>query len=64
MSASTAAKHRSMCCKIAFEPMFSAGADAFYLEDMILVTESGHEVLSAGLPYAAEEIEAVMAQGR
>ena len=49
---------------IAFEPMFSAGADAFYLEDMILVTESGHEVLSAGLPYAAEEIEAVMAQGR
>ena len=49
---------------IAFEPMFSAGADAFYLEDMILVTESGHEVLSAGLPYTAEEIEAVMAQGR
>ena len=49
---------------IAFEPMFSADADAFSLEDLILVTESGHEVLSAGLPYAAEEIEAVMAQGR
>ena len=47
---------------IAFEPMFSAGADAFYLEDMILVTATGHEVLSRGLPYTAEEIEAVMAR--
>jgi len=46
---------------LAFEPMFAVGADAFYLEDMILVTETGHEVLSAGLPYTAEEIETVMA---
>ncbi len=46
---------------IAFEPMFSVGADAFYLEDMILVTATGHEVLSVGLPYTAEEIEAMMA---
>ncbi len=45
---------------LAFEPMFAVGPDAFYLEDMILVTEDGHEVLSAGLPYTAEEIEAVM----
>ena len=45
---------------LAFEPMFSVGADAFYLEDMILITEDGHEVLSAGLPYTAEEIETVM----
>jgi Xaa-Pro aminopeptidase len=45
---------------IAFEPMFEVDADAFYLEDMILVTESGHEVLSRGLPYTAEEIGRVM----
>ena len=45
---------------IAFEPMFSRGPDAFYLEDMIVITEMGHEVLSGGLPYTAEEIEAVM----
>jgi Xaa-Pro aminopeptidase len=45
---------------LAFEPMFAVGADAFYLEDMILITEDGHEVLSAGLPYTAEEIENVM----
>ena len=49
---------------IAFEPMFSVGADAFYLEDMILVTQTGHEVLSAGLPYSAVEIEALMTLGR
>lgn len=45
---------------IAFEPMFSRGPDAFYLEDMIAITETGYEILSAGLPYTAEEIEAVM----
>ena len=49
---------------IAFEPIFSAGDDAFYLEDMILVTERGHEVLSAGLPYTAREIEAAMVRRR
>jgi Xaa-Pro aminopeptidase len=45
---------------IAFEPMFEVDADAFYLEDMILVTKSGHEVLSRGLPYTAEEIARVL----
>ncbi len=45
---------------IAFEPMFSVDEDAYYMEDMILVTESGHEVLTVGLPYTAGEIEAAM----
>lgn len=45
---------------IAFEPMFSVDEDAYYMEDMILVTEAGHEVLTRGLPYTATEIEAVM----
>ena len=48
---------------IAFEPMLQIGPDAFYLEDMILVTETGREVLSTGLPYTAEEIERFMASG-
>ncbi len=47
---------------LAFEPMFSFGPDAFYLEDMIVVTAAGHEVLSTGLPYTAKEIEAAMAR--
>ena len=46
---------------VAFEPMLEIGPDAFYLEDMILVTATGHEVLSTGLPYTAEEIERIMA---
>jgi Xaa-Pro aminopeptidase len=49
---------------LAFEPIFSVGSDAFYLEDMILVTEVGSEVLSAGLPYTAAEIERAMRRAR
>ncbi len=49
---------------VAFEPIFSVDEDAFYLEDMILITDSGYEVLSAGLPYTAKEIEAAMAAAR
>jgi len=41
---------------IAYEPMVVIGDDAFYLEDMLLVTATGHEILSAGLPYTAAEI--------
>lgn len=49
---------------LAFEPMVAVGADVFYLEDMILITSTGHRVLSEGLPYTAEEIEAAMAASR
>lgn len=45
---------------VAYEPGFSLGPDAYYLEDMILVTDRGHRVLSRGLPYTADEITAVM----
>lgn len=49
---------------IAYEPTIEVGADAFYLEDMIVVTANGHRVISDGLPYTAVEIERVMAGGR
>ncbi|MFQ5705773.1 MAG: aminopeptidase P N-terminal domain-containing protein [Gemmatimonadales bacterium] len=45
---------------VAFEPMIEVGSDAFYLEDMILITSTGFEVLSKDLPYTAQDIEAVM----
>jgi Xaa-Pro aminopeptidase len=45
---------------VAYEPGFSIGPDAYYLEDMILVTDTGHRVLSTGLPYTASEIERLM----
>lgn len=49
---------------IAYEPMLSVGADVFYLEDMILITETGHEVLSAGLPYRATDLADLMESER
>ncbi len=42
---------------VAFEPIFSVEGQGFYLEDMLLVTKDGHEILTPGLPYSAEEIE-------
>jgi len=42
---------------VAFEPIFSVDGQGFYLEDMILVTKDGHEILTPGLPYSAEEVE-------
>jgi Xaa-Pro aminopeptidase len=44
----------------AFEPSFTVDGQAFYLEDMILVTPTGREILTPGLPYTAAEIERVM----
>jgi len=35
---------------------------AVFLEDVILVTDHGYEVLSQGMPYTVEEIETVMKQ--
>ena len=47
---------------VAYEPGFTIGPDAYYLEDMILITEQGHRVLSEGLPYSADEIATIMAR--
>lgn len=45
---------------LAYEPMFVWEDDAYYLEDMILITGDGSEVLSPGLPYSAEEMAAFL----
>lgn len=45
---------------VAYEPGFSVDEDAYYLEDMILITQDGHEVLSVDLPYTADEIARMM----
>ena len=46
---------------VAYELMFTADGDGFYLEDMIAVSSDGYELLTPGLPYTAREIEAAMA---
>jgi Xaa-Pro aminopeptidase len=45
---------------IDFEPIASIGGQGYYLEDMFLITKEGAEILTPGLPYSAEEIEAAM----
>jgi Xaa-Pro aminopeptidase len=45
---------------LAFEPNLVVDGVGLYLEDMVLVTRTGAEVLTTGLPYTAKEIEAVM----
>jgi len=45
---------------IAFEPIASMEGQGFYLEDMFLITKDGAELLTPGVPYTAEEVEAAM----
>jgi Xaa-Pro aminopeptidase len=45
---------------LAFEPILTVDGVGLYLEDMILVTPTGAEVLTKGLPYTSTEIEAAM----
>jgi Xaa-Pro aminopeptidase len=45
---------------IAFEPIATIDGQGFYLEDMFLITKNGAELLTPGVPYSAEEIEAAM----
>ncbi len=47
---------------LAYEPMIVIGDDAFYLEDMVVITATGAEVLSTGLPYSAAEMAAFLAR--
>ena len=45
---------------IDYEPIFTLRGQGFYLEDMILVTRTGYEILTPGLPYTAAEVEDAM----
>lgn len=47
---------------IDFEPIASIGGQGYYLEDMYLIGKEGTEVLTPGVPYTAEEIEAYVSQ--
>lgn len=49
---------------VAYELMFAVGGNGYYLEDLVQVTPDGFRVLTAGLPYTAEEIERAMARGK
>lgn len=45
---------------IMWEPLFAVEGQGFYLEDMVLVTSDGYEILTSGVPHTAEDIEELM----
>ena len=45
---------------INFEPIASVDGQGFFLEDMFLIKKDGAELLTPGVPYSADEIEAAM----
>lgn len=45
---------------INFEPIASVDGQGFFLEDMYVVTKHGSEIITPGVPYSAEDIEAMM----
>ena len=45
---------------INFEPIASVDGQGFFLEDMYVIRKNGAELLTPGVPYTAEEIEASM----
>ena len=47
-----------------YEPIFVVDGQGFYMEDMILVTKTGYEILTKGLPSTAAEIEQAMHRRR
>ncbi len=48
---------------VAFEPIASIGGQGYYLEDLFLITREGAELLTPGVPYSTDEIEAAMRAG-
>jgi Xaa-Pro aminopeptidase len=47
---------------ICFEPAIVAGNQAYFVEDTIAVTATGHEILNPALPYAPDELERAIAK--
>jgi Xaa-Pro aminopeptidase len=47
---------------ICFEPAIVAGNQAYFVEDTILITADGHEVLNPALPYSPDELERAIAK--
>ena len=45
---------------IAFEPQASINGQSFYLEDNFVITRTGTELLTPGMPYTADQIETIV----
>jgi hypothetical protein len=45
-----------------YEPLLTAGNQAFRVEDSFLIVPAGYEILNSSLPYSAREIEPAIAK--
>jgi Xaa-Pro aminopeptidase len=45
---------------LCYEPLLTSGNQAFFVEDTLLITSDGHEVLNPVLPYSPKDIESAM----
>jgi Xaa-Pro aminopeptidase len=49
---------------VCYEPGLVAGDQAYFVEDTILITRDGHEILNPALPYSPGDLEQAMARRR
>jgi len=49
---------------LCYEPLLTAGNQAFFVEDTFLIVPTGHEILNPALPYSAKDIEQAMVKRR
>ena len=49
---------------LCYEPMLTAGNQAFFVEDTFLIVPKGYETLNPSLPYSPKDIESAMAKRR
>ncbi|HXC44899.1 MAG TPA: aminopeptidase P N-terminal domain-containing protein [Candidatus Dormibacteraeota bacterium] len=47
---------------LCYEPLLTAGNQAFFVEDTFLIVPAGHETLNPSLPYSPSDIERAMAK--
>jgi Xaa-Pro aminopeptidase len=45
---------------LAFAPEFNLGDQRFYIEDVLLITQDGYELINPPLPYSPDDIETAM----
>jgi len=49
---------------LCYEPLLTAGSQAFFVEDTFLIVPTGYEILNPALPYSAKEIETAIQKRR
>ena len=49
---------------LCYEPLLTAGNQAFFVEDTFQIVPTGHEILNPALPYSSKDIEQAIVERR